>query len=265
VSQTARRLFAAVVTAIAIGAALWGFSLTDDDEGGSGVAARSGDSRTSPAAEGDRPDGPRVPRLIGLTPAQVRESLDPLGLQTEFAQRCEGRTPRGRVIRQIPGPGQRADRGRVELETDWIAACSGARTAQECDPADLELTALGNQAAYAGGSGNYAEWMFIENVADEPCQLRADGSMQLASLDGLPPEIRGAPARVSLDLRALPNAEIQIKWIWTNWCRPHGKWTLTARLGGLEVTDRSGSPICRDEVKPSVLYGGGVVTASGPG
>jgi hypothetical protein len=254
VSQTARRVFAAVVTAIAIGAALWGFSLTDDDEGGPGIAAKSGDSRASPSAKDDRAQGPRVPRLIGLTPAQVRERLDPLGLETEFAQRCEGREPLGRVIRQSPGPNMRVDGRPVYVETDWIAVCSDGEAGPPCGAADLALRIDGFESGHAGGGGSYSEQVEVRNKGDRACQLDADGSVDLASLDG-PAEIRGAPVRMKLDVRLDPRELLAIQWQWTNWCHPQENWAVTAELAGLKAIGRTGAPVCFDRDDPSLLHG----------
>ncbi|MEA2212638.1 MAG: eukaryotic-like serine/threonine-protein kinase [Solirubrobacteraceae bacterium] len=52
-----------------------------------------------------------VPRLISLTPAQVRARTRPLALQPSFHHHHSASVPAGRVISQSPRPGGRVDQG----------------------------------------------------------------------------------------------------------------------------------------------------------
>lgn len=244
-SPAASRLFAAVVTAIALAATVWGLSLVEGDD-----RDRAGPERAK--------RGP-VPRLIGLTPVEAQRRLQPLGLGTAFAQRCEGRQPRGRVIAQAPRAGRRTNERRVQLQTDWSAACSARTLPVACAPDDLSLQVVAREPAVGGGDVVVA--MVVENRGAGACQLEAEGSLALTQTGGTAPDIRGVPARVSLDVALAAGGSLRGRWSWTNWCGTEGGWQVRAELAELAAEADTGAPECMDSARASLLFGGEVATS----
>jgi hypothetical protein len=170
-------------------------------------------SRGSVEREHERRDVARVPSLIGLTPDEVRERLDPLGLETVFSAHCEGRPPLGRVIDQYPSPGKKpavanvSHGPQVQLDTDVSSACSDKRAERTCEPSDLALEADGAEGELAGQGGRYLESLEVRNTSATSCQLEATATLTLTSLYGANSDaIRGNPAQLVIDWRLQPKA-----------------------------------------------------------
>jgi hypothetical protein len=208
----------------------------------------------------ERRDVPRVPALIGLTPDEVRNRLDPIGLETVFRTHCEGRPPLGRVIDQVPEPGKKprvahvSHGPQVTLLTDVASACSDGHTDSVCQSDDLTLEVDGVDAEYAGGGGRKSEYFEIKNRADWSCQLTTTATLTLSSLYETDGVVRGNPAMVVIDWKLQPKEIFRRQWIWNSWCEKPGQWNVAVSVAGLSATGKSHSPLCLEP--GSLLYAG---------
>jgi hypothetical protein len=199
-----------------------------------------------------------TPSLVGLTPDEVRQRLDAIGLETVFSDHCEGRPPMGRVIAQYPPPGHKPDVAHVShgpqvtLTTDVASTCSEGRVERLCQAHDLTLEAGGSDAEYAGGGGRKWEGFQIKNRADYSCQLQTQATLTLTSLYDTDGVVSGNPATVVIDWKLQPRESFIGTWTWNSWCHKPGRWNVVVSAAGLAATGKSHTPLCMEA--GSVLY-----------
>jgi hypothetical protein len=237
-------------------------STSPPDERGSESSARGAERGPGSGyreAEARRQDQPDLPMLIGLTPDEVRRRVDALGVQTQFVGHCESRPPQGRVIYQRPQGGHkpslsnRSKTPQVFLTTDVASACTKQRAERRCTSEDLVLRADGYPSGAAGGAGKFEESFLLRNRGSEGCQVEATVSLTLTSLETATGSIRGNPAALVLDWRLRPREQLAGRWVWENWCALHGRWKLRVAVLGMSASDRSGSPVCFERNRASMM------------
>jgi hypothetical protein len=215
-----------------------------------------------------RPDAP-IPRLKGMTPREVCETLDPLNVEAEFVGACQHSRPVGRVYIQIPSKGSRfLGLGRVRLWTDKTGLCSDETTEETCTELSLD-THVGRITEVAGveerGLG-----FWVTNTSEEVCQLRATARLRLRGPGVIPGVVqgypRGNPARTAIDYRLEPHQRVGGGVGWDNWCRGHRgvdqptfdrpskrRWSFIVTVGDLRARAYTPAPICVDPRQPSDL------------
>lgn len=198
---------------------------------------------------------PAVPRLIGMTPDEVRETLDPLGLPTEFSH-CEGRPPLGHVIGQDPKPGHHLSRyfEEVRISTDHSEVCSDRTVKRPCAPKDLRLRADSGPGYSGATAGKFSLTFGVKNTGVRTCQLRGTAVMTLSNPDWPGDYVRGNPRMTTFDYRLDAGENVGGGGLWQNWCRRHDRWRVMVELLGLQAETDTGAPNCRNRDVASILY-----------
>jgi archaellum component FlaG (FlaF/FlaG flagellin family) len=254
VSRQTRSGILLLAGAILVAAVIIGFLSRGSTDLG-GAVVRPTPTRQEPKrAERKRPRLPVMPSVLGQTPDQAREELDPLGIQTRFVGRCEGVPPRGRVVLQSHEPGRRVDQP-VAIFTDAMAACSDERAPRPCDPHELGFRVVGDEPDLAGSAGLRTVWFWLRNRGKTACQVEATARVALEGEGGQDASFRGNPSSVALDWKLRPGGLVAQEWLWKNWCHGRGRWTVSISVAGMEETDGVGSPACFDRRDEAVMYG----------
>lgn len=248
----------ALALAVVIVAVTAGVVLGNDDDGQATppVEQPQRDRRVRHQPDRDRPPAP--PRLIGMTPEQVRRVLQPLGLKPDFVSQCGGSEP-GRVILQNPGPSGHIRRRTISLWTDSTGLCSKGVAPRRCRDQDVEITNAteriepepANRPIRLVGIG-------VQNVSGVTCQLRAEVEVALTPPSTETDTLRGNPHHLIVDYRLGSRgvqADVPVLVAWENWCGDRGRWGVTVGVDPFADRTFTTPPAhCNNEEERSVFY-----------
>jgi hypothetical protein len=249
----------AVAVAVAMIVTVSGLLLGRHEDPGETVdPARHASSEDAkpPAKSRDRrkPPQPEIPRLIGMTPDQVRHALEPTGLDVDLPSDCSP-SDRARVVVQLPRPGGVLHFNKVRVWFDRTAICHG-HIERPCAASQLRLTPFAHESYSADHLARDVGFR-VENTGPSPCQLRETATITVTPSDGSADQVRGNPHRVELDSRlALHGPTGGGSYaIWSNWCGGRkGPMKVAIDLAGLHAETDVHAPACEDPKKASVMY-----------
>lgn len=203
---------------------------------------------------GDRrkPPQPDIPRLIGMTPEEVRQALEPTGLPVNLEADC-GPPDDARVVIQQPEPRGRLHFNEVRVWLDRTAKCGG-HAEKECAASELKLDAIGHQSYSPPHTGKTVGFT-VKTTSGSPCQLRAHASITITGAEVLGQPIRGNPHWFEFDTKLTPNDGEFGYSEWADTCPSHkGPVTVAVDLAGLHAETVVHPPYCRDPKGVSKLY-----------
>lgn len=213
---------AGVVVAAVLGLALAGSDPPNSYDVASGATGQPGVT-TSGARRHRPPRSARIeiPDLVGLSFEQARQELADVGLgdllRDRDRQACPGTESVGTVIDQID-PSRPEKRGRVVLVLAEAGVCTDRRAGVPCAPGQLTIKPGADEPDRTGSSGDRWIEVRISTVGEAPCQLRADATLRLTSLDGAELDVAGEPAQFRIDWPVPADRELLLDWYWTNLC-----------------------------------------------
>jgi hypothetical protein len=195
--------------------------------------------------------GVRIPRLIGMSPGEIRHEIKGLGVPVKFeTELAPCGPPVGRVVLQVPHPGGLLHFNEVRVWTDHHGYCNARPIARMCGPADLTLDSFARESSSVDASARTVGFT-VKNATARSCQLQTTALAVLEGLNGSPGNIRGNPATVEFDYRLAPGKGVSVYLEWSNWCRDAARWRFRGGLPGLMAQTSVRTPGCVEETRKS--------------
>lgn len=179
-----------------------------------------------------------VPRVEGLRSAEAVRRIEDRGLVAEYdyigTPSCAGLPAGSRIAVQRPWPLALV---KPEVTVRIQPGCRPGDRLPACGAEDVHVRAYGGEGGWKGG-GNYAS-ADLRNVSGRPCLMDATLELAILSSGSLVP-IEGNPATAEVRKRLGIGGGLTLQAEWWNWCGPHGRFSVRARLLG--VADEGRTP-----------------------